>query len=110
MLSLLFRSGAPQSRTRLDHSSVNADSPVVFQLEMSRVIVHRSEWVHSSQTKHKTQAQDSMGTDWFQEEISIAATTRDEVKHEVFCSLRYCTFWRKIFVHPPALSFFLLLV
>jgi hypothetical protein len=58
MLSLLFRSGARQSQRGRTHSSVDADSPVVFQLEMSRVIVHRSEWLHSSQTKDKTQAPD----------------------------------------------------
>jgi len=35
--------------------SDDADSPLVFQLEMSRVIVHRLEWLHTSQSKNKTQ-------------------------------------------------------
>jgi hypothetical protein len=37
---------------------VGADSPVVLKLEMSRVIVHRSEWCHSSQSPRERQAEE----------------------------------------------------
>jgi hypothetical protein len=63
MRSWLFRSGAtPEPNAVSFKLSVDADFPVVIQLEMSRVIVHRSEWVHTSQSKNKTQAEEASGS------------------------------------------------
>ena len=55
MRSWLFRSGATPEPNAVDQVSVGADSPVVFQLEMSRVIstVQNGSIVANQKTKGK---------------------------------------------------------